>query len=75
MRPRSGAGDEDAERVAGRVGVHPQRLLGVVRSVVEQPRAELERARMLLLELPQAGNRQVQVELLRDLVVRPGRFP
>jgi hypothetical protein len=33
-------GDEDAERMAGRVGVHAQRLLRVVAAVVQQPPAK-----------------------------------
>ena len=49
---RGSAGHEDAERVPGRVGVHPERFLGVVGAVVEQSGAEGQGALVLDLEVP-----------------------
>ena len=41
------AGDEDAERVPGRVGIDPQRLLGIAGAVEQLPGAELQRPPVL----------------------------
>ncbi len=45
------AGHEDAEQVAGRVGVDPQRLVRVVGAVVAQPRTQGQRPLVLPLQL------------------------
>ncbi len=66
--------DKDAERVPGRVGVDPQWLLRVIRAVLEQPGAERERPLMLDIEVGHGGHRGVEVQLLRDRAVRPGRL-
>ena len=36
-----GVGDEDAERVAGQVGIDPQRLLEIGRAILQQGRVQL----------------------------------
>ena len=64
--------DEDAKRVPGGVGVDPQRLLRVIRAVLEQPGAERERPLMRDVEVSRGGHRGIQVQLLRDRAVRPG---
>ena len=45
------SGDEDAERVPGRVGVDAQRLLGVVATVGQQPPAQCQDAVVLDVEV------------------------
>jgi hypothetical protein len=64
---------DDAKRVPRGVGVDPQCLLRVIRAILEQPGAERERPLMLDVEVGQGGHRGVQVQLLRDRAVRPGR--
>ena len=66
-------GDEDAERVTGRVGEDVERLICVVRSIVQHPGAERNRPGALFGEVIGAGNGQVEVELLWHPRVRPGR--
>ena len=75
MSGRSSAPDKDAERVSGRVGIDPEWLLGVVRSVVEQYGAESECVLVLHVEVLLCRNGHVKVQLLRYLVLRPGRPP
>ncbi len=70
--------DKDAERVPGGVGVDPQRLLRVIRAILQQPGAERERPLMLDVEVSRGGHRGVQVQLLRDRAgghVAPGSSP
>ena len=63
------AGHEDAERVPGRIGVDPQRFLGVAGAVVEQPGAQGQRPLVLGVEIGGRGDRQIQVQLLRHRAV------
>ena len=70
-RERLNSGD-DVKRVPRGVGVDPQRLLRVIRTVLEQPGAERERPLMRDVEVSDGGHRGVQVQLLRDRAVRPG---
>src|SRR5690242_15638192 len=62
---------EEAERVAGRVGVDAQRLLLVVRPVEDHLPAQGEHTLVLRVELLTARNLDVEVQLLRDLGGRP----
>ena len=71
-RGRSGE-HEDAERVAGRVGEDVERLFGVGGPVLEHPGAERQRTVALLEELLEVGDVEVEVKLLGDLRVGPGR--
>jgi hypothetical protein len=59
--------------VARRVRVDPQRLLLVLRPVVAQPPAERQHALVLAVQLRLVRDGHVQVQLLRDAVVGPGR--
>jgi hypothetical protein len=68
------SGDKDAERVAGQIGVHAQRLLGVVAAVVQQPPAEADDAFVLHLQVLDRRHGQIQVQLLWYRAVWPGRF-
>ncbi len=52
--------------MAGRVGVDAQRLLGVAGAVEEQPGAQGQRPPVLGVEVGRRGDRQIQVQLLRD---------
>jgi hypothetical protein len=56
------------------VGVDPQRLLRVIRAVLEQPGAERQRPLMPQVQVTHGGDRGVQVQLLRDRAVRPRRL-
>jgi len=53
--------DKDAKRVPGGVGVDPQRLLRVIRAVIQQPGAERERPLMRHVEVRRGGHRGIQV--------------
>jgi hypothetical protein len=70
---RVGLGDEDAERVPGRVGVHVQRLLRVVGAVEQEPRPQGLRPLVRGVEVGDRRDAEVEVQLLRDRAVRPGR--
>jgi hypothetical protein len=59
--------------VPRRVGVDPQRLLRVIRAVLEQPGAERQRPLMPDVQGTRGGHRGVEVQLLRDRAVRPRR--
>jgi hypothetical protein len=58
--------------VPRRVGIDAQRLLRVIRTVLEQPGPERERPLVLDVEVSLGGHRSIQVQLLRNLAVRPG---
>lgn len=73
LSARGRGGHEDAERVTGGIGVDPQRLLLVLGTVVQQPRTELQRVVVGEREVRRAVDGHVQVELLRDTGLRPGR--
>ena len=63
---------EDAERVAGRVGQHVERLLGVARAVLEFGRPECERPIVLAGQLVDVRHRHVEMQLLRHDGFGPG---
>src|SRR5205823_3156479 len=76
--PRSGhmemsgwSADKDAKRMPRRIGIDPQRLLRVIRAVLEQPGAERQRPLVLDVQVSRSGHRGIQVQLLRDRAVRP----
>lgn len=54
-----------------RVGVHPQRFLRVVAAVEPQLPTEAQHSAVDLLELASAAYRQVEVQLLGHVWVRP----
>lgn len=60
--------------MTGRVGVHPQRFVGVGGAVRQEPGAEIEGSLVLGVELGDGRHRQVEVELLGHPVVGPGRL-
>ena len=64
--------NKDALRVPGWVGVDPERLVRVIRAILEQPGPERGRPLMLDVEVSHGGHRRIQVQLLRDRAVRPG---
>src|SRR5690348_7327457 len=65
--------NEHAERVAGEVGEHVERLLLVVGPVQQEPGAERLRALTVPLELGTAADGEVEVQLHRHLVRGPRR--
>ena len=65
--------DEDAEGVAGRVGEHVERLVGIGRPVEQHRGAERERPVALHGQLVDVRHGQVEVQLLRHRRVRPRR--
>ena len=66
--------EEDAERMPGRVGVDAQRLLRVVRPVVDHPGPEAQRPLVGRAEFVRGGHVQVQMHLLRHRAVGPGHL-
>lgn len=60
--------------MAGGVGVDPQRLLGIIRSILEESGAELQSTLMLNVQFVRRRHRQVKVELLWDGSVGPGSW-
>jgi hypothetical protein len=48
------------------VGVHAQRLLGIVEAIVEQPGPERQGSLVLGLEILCRGDHEIQVKLLRN---------
>src|SRR4029450_4721446 len=67
-----GRGHEDAEGMAGRVGVDPERLLRVVGGGLGRLGAEGEGPVVLGVEVGLGRDREVEVELLGDRALRPG---
>ena len=57
--------------MAGRIRVHPQGLLRVFGSVVQQRGAELEDSRVFRVQLLDRINHDVEMELLRHARLRP----
>ena len=55
------------------IGEDHELLVGVVGAVEEEARAKLERTLLLRGQVPVVGHRQIEVELLGDGVVGPGR--
>lgn len=73
-RPAASAGGhEDAEGVAVRVGVDPQRLFRVVGAVLDQYGAQRDRPLVRCVELCPAFDGEIEVQLLRDRVAGSGR--
>ncbi len=72
-RCRCQPADEDAERMAGRVGEDEQRLVGIGRPVQQLPRAQGQRPVPVPEQFPGGGHDGVQVQHLRPRPVRPGR--
>src|ERR1700712_4340143 len=58
------AGDEDAERVAGRVGVDPEWLLWIVGPIPQQTRSQGQRPAMLGVPYIHRRHRKVQMQHL-----------
>jgi hypothetical protein len=58
----------------GRIGVHPQRFLGIVEAVFQQPGTKDERSLMLNIELFGRRHGEVQMQLLRPWTLRPCRL-
>ena len=56
---RWASADKDAKRMPRGVRVNPQRLLRVIRAVIQQPGAERQRPLMLDLEVSRSGHRGV----------------
>lgn len=63
--------NEDAERVAGQIREHIQRLAGVIGSVKEELCAKGLRSLALPVQLRTVGNREINVQLHRDIVLGP----
>src|SRR5437764_62186 len=57
-----------------RVGIDPKRLLRVVRTVEQEPCAEAQGAFVLRVELVDGRDGEIEVELLRYVRCRPGRY-
>lgn len=68
------AANEDADRMASEVGVHSQRLLRIVGSVQEELGPERQRPVALRLQILWRRDHQIQVQLLRDRALWPGRL-
>jgi catechol 2,3-dioxygenase-like lactoylglutathione lyase family enzyme len=64
-------GHEDAERVAGRVGVHPEGLLYVVGAVQQESRAKRDGPGVLVVQRLDRRHGEVQVQLLGNVAVGP----
>src|SRR5262249_23734499 len=65
---------EEAERMTGPIGVHAERLLGIVGAVLEPPGTERECSPVVVLELLFRAHHQVEVQLLRNRPLGPGRL-
>ena len=67
-------GDEDAERMSVRVGEDPQRFFGIMGAVEAGGASERDDALVDGSELRQVSNHQVEVELLGNVLLWPGRM-
>jgi hypothetical protein len=65
---------KDAERMPGGVSVDSQRLTGIIEAVPEQTSTEGQGSLMLSIELLCRVNSQVEVQLLGDRPLGPGRL-
>jgi hypothetical protein len=64
--------DEDAERMAGRVGEHEERLLRISTLIIDDCGTQCDRSGSLLLELVRVRDGEVEVKLLVHRPVGPG---
>ena len=70
----SGATNEDAERMSRGIGVDEQWLVGVIGSITEQARSEVQCPLMLRLQVVERPDSGVEMQHLRSRALWPSRF-